>query len=83
VILKGQMVTALHDKEIEATARAMLRETIERSGWYPALRGIGGVAEQASGRAKRKQFIERDVEQHWHLMMADARKRLEQCQKSP
>jgi hypothetical protein len=72
VILKGQMVTALHDKEIEATARAMLRETIERSGWYPALDG-----------PKRKQLIERDVEQHWHLMMTDARQRLEQCQKSP
>jgi hypothetical protein len=26
------------DKEIEAEARAMLRETIDRSGWYPTLR---------------------------------------------
>jgi hypothetical protein len=72
VILKGQMVTALHDKEIKAKARSMLRETIERSGWYPALHG-----------PKRKQLIERDVEQHWHLMMTDARKRLEQCRKAP
>ncbi|ANY77195.1 hypothetical protein BB934_02340 [Microvirga ossetica] len=66
------MVTALHDKEIEAKARSMLRETIERSGWYPALHG-----------PKRKQLIERDVEQHWHLMTTDARKCLEQCRKSP
>jgi hypothetical protein len=72
VILKGQMVTALHDKEIKAKACSMLRETIERSGWYPALHG-----------PKRKQLIERDVEQHWHLMMTDARKRLEQCRKTP
>ena len=72
MILKGQMVTALHDKEIEARARAMLRETIERSGWYPAMRG-----------PERKQLIERDVERHWHLMMAEARKCLEQCRKSP
>ena len=66
------MVTALHDKEIEAKARSMLRETIERSGSYPALHG-----------PKHKQLIERDVEQHWHLMTTDARKRLEQCRKSP
>jgi hypothetical protein len=60
-----QMVTALHDREIEAQARAMLRETIERSGWYPAVRG-----------PERRELIERDVERHWHLMMNDARKRL-------
>jgi hypothetical protein len=58
VILKGQMVTALHDKEFEAKARSMLRETIERSGWYPALHG-----------PKHQQLIERDVEQHWHLAL--------------
>ncbi|WP_160195410.1 hypothetical protein [Microvirga sp. BSC39] len=45
----------------------MLRETIERSGWYPAVRG-----------PERRQLIERDVEQHWHLMIAEARKALEQ-----
>jgi hypothetical protein len=66
VILKGQTVTALHDKEIEARARAMLRETIERSGWYPTLRG-----------EERKRLIERDVERHWHLMTAEARKALQ------
>jgi hypothetical protein len=31
----------------------MLCETIERSGWYPALRG-----------PERQQLIERDVERH-------------------
>lgn len=66
VILKGQAVTALHDKEIEARARAMLRETIERSGWYPSLPGD-----------ERRRLIERDVERNWHLMIADARKALE------
>ncbi|WP_154661341.1 hypothetical protein [Microvirga lotononidis] len=65
------MVTALHDKEIEVRARAMLRETLERSGWYPALRG-----------PERRQLIERDVEWHRHLMMDDAKQSLEQCQKS-
>jgi hypothetical protein len=49
----------------------LMQRAAERSGWYPALDG-----------PKRKQLIERDVEQHWHLMMTDARKRLEQCQKS-
>jgi hypothetical protein len=44
----------------------MLRETIERSGWYLAVPG-----------PERKQLIERDVERHWHLMMDDARKALE------
>jgi hypothetical protein len=72
VILKGQMVTALHDKEIEARARAMLREAIQRSGWYPALQ-----------EKERQQLIERDVERHWYLMMDDARKCLEQCRKNP
>jgi hypothetical protein len=67
MILMRQMVTALRDREIEAKARAMLRETIERSGWYPAVR----VNE-------RRELIERDVERHWHLMMDDARKALEQ-----
>jgi hypothetical protein len=55
------------DQEIEALARAMLRETIERSGWYPSLKG-----------EFRQARIEQDVELHWHLMINEARKRLEQ-----
>jgi hypothetical protein len=70
VILKGQMVAALHDKEIEDKARAMLRETIHRSGWYPAL-----------PETERQQFIERDVERHWHLMVSKATECLEQRRK--
>lgn len=54
------------DDEIEAEARALLRETIERSGWYPELRGEW-----------RTQRIEQDVERLWHLMIEDARKRLD------
>jgi hypothetical protein len=60
----------VRDDEIEALARAMLRETIERSGWYPSLRG-----------EERRLRIEQDVELHWHLMINDARKRLEQRQR--
>jgi hypothetical protein len=54
------------DEEITALARALLRETIERSGWYPALQG-----------EERRKRIEKDVELHWHLMMPEARKRWE------
>jgi hypothetical protein len=54
------------DEEITALARALLRETIERSGWYPSLRG-----------EERRKRIEKDVEVHWHLMMPEARKRWE------
>jgi primosomal protein N'' len=57
------------DEEIEALARALLRETIERSGWYPALRG-----------KFRQERIEQDIERHWHLMVPEARKRREQVE---
>jgi hypothetical protein len=55
------------DEEIKVEARAILREMIQRSGWYPELRGEA-----------RRQRIEQDVDQHWHLMRAEAVKRLEQ-----
>jgi hypothetical protein len=55
------------DEEIEAEARAVLRETIQRSGWYQNLRG-----------SEREQLIAQDVDRHWHVMIADAVKRLEQ-----
>jgi hypothetical protein len=54
------------DEEITALARALLRETIERSGWYPSLYG-----------EERRKRIEKDVELHWHLMIPEARKRRE------
>jgi hypothetical protein len=54
------------DEELAAIARALLREAIERSGWYPAL----------SGEERRKR-IEKDVDMHWHLMLDEARKRRE------
>lgn len=57
------------EDEIEATARALLRATIERSGWYPSLR-----------RIEREKRIAQDVDLHWHLMLPEARKRLEQGQ---
>jgi hypothetical protein len=55
------------DDEIEAEARTLLRETIERAGWYPSLR-----------RIERDKRIEQDVDLYWHLMVPDVRKRLEQ-----
>ena len=57
------------DEDLEAMARAILRETIERSGWYPALRG-----------EERRRLIERDVERHWPLMIEEARKRRERAE---
>jgi hypothetical protein len=54
------------DQELEAMARAILRDTIERSGWYPALRG-----------EERRRLIDRDVDRHWPLMLEEARKRRE------
>lgn len=63
------MTGSSRDEEIKAEARAILRETIERSGWYPELRGEA-----------RRQRIEQDVDRHWHLMRAEAVKRLEQRQ---
>ena len=52
-------------------ARAMLRETIDRLGWYSALH-----------RKERRELIERDVKRHWHLMRDDARRGLEQRRES-
>jgi len=59
------MATALHDEEIEAEARAILREAIWRSGWYPAL-----------SEEERQDAIERDVELHWPLMLKEAARRV-------
>jgi hypothetical protein len=61
-------VARITDAEIEALAREMLHETIERSGWYPEL--------GPEDRAKR---IEEDVERLWHLKTLEARKQLEKA----
>jgi hypothetical protein len=63
----GRSMAMTADDEIEAKARALLRETIERAGWYPSLR-----------RIEREKRIAQDVDLHWHLMVPEARKRLEQ-----
>ena len=55
------------DDKIETEARALLRETIERAGWYPSLRKI-----------EREKRIDQDVDLHWHLMVPEVRNRLEQ-----
>ena len=60
-------MAGIRDEEIEAEARTILRETIERSGWYQNLR-----------QAERELLIAQDVDRHWHLMITDAMKRLEQ-----
>ena len=61
----------IRDEQIEVEARAILRESIERSGWYSALR-----------KKEREKLIQQDVERHWHLMIRDAVKQLEQRQRT-
>ena len=58
------------DDEVIALAKALLRQTILASGWYPSLND-----------AQRQKRIDQDVDQHWPLMVGDARKRLEAEQK--
>ena len=60
-------MAAVRDEKIEAEARAMLRETIQRSGWYRSL-----------PEEERNRRIEQDVDQNWPMMLQEARKRLEQ-----
>jgi hypothetical protein len=60
-------MATLPDEDIETEARAMMRDTIERSGWYPNLRG-----------EEHQKHIEQDVDQNWPLMVPEAQKRLEQ-----
>jgi hypothetical protein len=58
------------DDEVIALAKALLRQTILASGWYPSLRD-----------AERQKRIEQDVDLHWPMMLRDARKRLEKERK--
>jgi hypothetical protein len=51
--------------QVEAEARALLKEAIERSGWYPILSG-----------AERDKRIKQDVERYWHVMAHEAAQRL-------
>ena len=57
------------DDEVIALAKALLRQTILASGWYPSLRD-----------ADRQKRIDQDVDLHWPLMLRDARKRLKEEQ---
>jgi len=57
----------IRDELIEAEARALMRAASEKSGWYPGLQG-----------AARQRRIDQDVDLHWHLMLPQARERLEQ-----
>jgi hypothetical protein len=51
--------------QIEAEARSLLRETIERSAWYPSL-----------SKDERRKLIEQDVERHWYIMAPEAARHL-------
>ncbi len=55
----------IDDDELVALAKALLRQTILASGWYPSL-----------PEADREKRIDQDVDLHWPLMLRDARKRL-------
>jgi hypothetical protein len=58
-------MAVIPDNEVEELARALVRQTILASSWYP------GVADE-----ERHQLIEHDVDRHWPLMIDEARKRL-------
>jgi hypothetical protein len=60
-------MTLIRDELIGAEARAMMRAAIEKSGWHPSLQGIA-----------RQRRIEKDIDLQWHLMLPQARERLEQ-----
>jgi hypothetical protein len=60
----------IRDEDIEAEARAMVRDMIQRARWYP------GLPEEEKNRR-----IEEDVELNWPLMHAGARKCLGQRKK--
>jgi hypothetical protein len=59
----------IRDEQIEVEARAILRESIERSGWYSALR-----------KKEWEKLIQQDVERHWHLMIRDAVKQRQRAE---
>ncbi len=59
----------ISDDEVIALAKALLRQTILASGWYPSLPD-----------AQRQKRIDQDVDLHWPLMLRDARERLQEEQ---
>jgi hypothetical protein len=63
---RREVIVGILDADVRAEAKAMLREIILRSGWYPQL-----------DPDLREQRIDRDVEEHWHLTAIDARLKLE------
>ncbi len=50
---------------IEAEARALLRNQLLQSAWYPNM-----------SATKRRAQIEQDVERYWHLKVTEAAKRV-------
>ena len=50
---------------IEAEARALLRQQLRESAWYPHMPD-----------RKRLELIERDVERYWHLKVTEAARRV-------
>ena len=58
-------MAVIPDDEVEKLARALVRQAILASGWYPSLPDD-----------EKQELIEQDVERHWLLMIDEARKRL-------
>ncbi len=59
-------MAASPDDEVKELAKALVRQTILASGWYP------GLPDE-----EKRELIEQDVERHWPLMIDEAHKRLE------
>jgi tRNA(Ser,Leu) C12 N-acetylase TAN1 len=59
-------LAAIKNDEIEAEARALLRERIERTPWFKV----------RMTREQRQAAIEQEVDRNWHLMVLEAAERL-------
>ena len=58
-----ERMAKIQDEAVGAEARAMLREAIQRSNWYPYL-----------SEEERNSRIEQGVVENWPLMLADRSK---------
>jgi hypothetical protein len=58
-----------HEAKVEAQARTMLRETLQRQRWY-----------SQRWQEDQDRLIERDVELMWRMMAEAARERMEKCE---